>query len=109
MTPLAALIGSAAILFTILTARWLRQRRAQHISLTLSHDLSSTDHLKATLNPPDATLKDLVHARALPNERLSRAFDLHNAFVSDSLDVRRQFIKHASRIIQVCMSLSKRH
>jgi hypothetical protein len=62
---------------------------------------SPTATLLAILDPPGATLVQLLRSRAHPNARLQRAFDLHNPFVSGDVAVRQKFICDARRIIKV--------
>jgi hypothetical protein len=59
------------------------------------------DQLKAILKPEGTPTTHLIQARAIPNERLKRAFHLTNAFVSADSAIRRGFIEEASLIIKV--------
>ncbi|KAI0045792.1 hypothetical protein FA95DRAFT_90826 [Auriscalpium vulgare] len=66
--------------------------------LTAGHSL--LDDIQSILHPPSVPLVSLLRARAQPNQRLVRAFDLHNTFVSDDPDVRKRFIATAARLLR---------
>jgi len=70
------------------------------------HDQHSLDALASILEPcpspnpsssykPNIDINILLHERAIPNARLVRALGLTNTFVSDSLEVHRNFVRRA--------------
>lgn len=52
------------------------------------------------LNPPAASNRQLLMERAIPNERLIRAFSLTNAFVSGDSHVHNAFVGHANSLLR---------
>ncbi|KAI5996315.1 cytochrome P450 [Pisolithus albus] len=56
---------------------------------------SSPSGIKRLLKPADASLIDLLHRRAIPNQRLVHAFGITNTFVSGDAKVHRDFLNKA--------------
>ncbi|KAG6916903.1 hypothetical protein DXG01_004736 [Tephrocybe rancida] len=56
--------------------------------------------LKRLLSPPNASTRDLLASRALPNRRLIRAFALTNTFVSAETVVHTAFIARATSLLK---------
>jgi hypothetical protein len=66
-------------------------------SIVLHHTTASVIKL---LDPPGASKHDLLSARAIPNERLVRAFSLTNTFVSADIHVHNVFVGHANSLLR---------
>lgn len=60
----------------------------------------STASIMRLLDPPGLSNGDLLAARALPNERLIRAFALTNAFVSCETRVHTAFVGNAKALLR---------
>ncbi|KAI0062134.1 hypothetical protein BV25DRAFT_699492 [Artomyces pyxidatus] len=82
---------SALILAVVLLLKRAFQIRIHHSKLPAIHDL---------LNPPSTHLSTLLRARAEPNLRLVRAFDLHNTFVSPDPDIHKRFAARAVHLLR---------
>lgn len=55
--------------------------------------------IKTILHPPDLSIPDLLAERARSNQRLVRALELSNTFVSDKPDIHKQFVTQARRLL----------
>jgi Cytochrome P450 len=62
--------------------------------------LSSYSDILSLLDPPGSSIAHLLLARAEPNKRLVHAFQIHNAFVSADIGIRKQFISHVREILR---------
>jgi hypothetical protein len=57
--------------------------------------ITTPDSIRLLLDPPRTAIEGLLRRRAIPNERLIRAFGIHNStFTSSSTNVRDQFRKN---------------
>ena len=52
------------------------------------------------LNPPTLSVRSQLLSRAIPNERLVRAFHLTNTFVSSDTGVHSRFQAHAKSLLK---------
>lgn len=66
-----------------------RRRRRRRTTAILGD--TRTQNIQNLLNPPDTPLSELLRSRAIPNQRLVRAFGLTNTFVSESVDTHTTF------------------
>ncbi|KAF8875703.1 hypothetical protein BD779DRAFT_1613394 [Infundibulicybe gibba] len=64
---------------------------------------------KRLLHPSRSSTHDLLVARAIPNERLIRAFRLTNTFVSDDLELHRSFLGRARSLLQTAKARGWAH
>lgn len=62
--------------------------------------LTSLRMIRNLLDPPDASVEDLLLARSIPNDRLTRAFELTNTFVSPDPSVHIHFRETAIHMLQ---------
>jgi hypothetical protein len=60
----------------------------------------TTSSVTRLLSPTGASIHELLVARAVPNERLVRAFALTNTFVSDDPHVHEVFVNHAISLMR---------
>ncbi|KAI6116165.1 hypothetical protein F5141DRAFT_1101517 [Pisolithus sp. B1] len=72
---------------------------AVHSTVRRKRVYSSSSGIKRLLKPADASLVDLLHQRAIPNQRLVHAFGITNTFVSGDAKVHRDFLNKAKFII----------
>lgn len=72
---------------------------AVHSTVRRKRVYRSSSGIKRLLKPADASLVDLLHQRAIPNQRLVRAFGITNTFVSGDAKVHRDFLNKAKVII----------
>jgi hypothetical protein len=87
---LISLICCFTVLFTLLGCL---QRKKRIV-------LSNISDIIALLDPPGASIPDLLLARARPNTRLVHAFGLENTFVSADSAVQKRFLTHAREILR---------
>ena len=58
-------------------------------------------NIKAILHPRNLSIPDLLAERASSNQRLVRALQLSNTFVSNRPDVHKQFVSQARRLLNI--------
>jgi len=87
-----ALLLCLALAYTKLChTRLLDQKSDTYIDLQAS--------IKAILHPQNVSVPDLLAERARSNQRLVRALQLSNTFVSEKPDVHKQFVNRARRLL----------
>ena len=86
-----SLVCLLAFLSTLLSRLLPRKKRIP---------FSNISDIIALLNPPEASISDLLLARAGPNTRLVHAFGLENTFVSADSVLRKRFITSAREILR---------
>ncbi|KAH9032892.1 hypothetical protein EDB85DRAFT_1953580 [Lactarius pseudohatsudake] len=91
MSSITSLVLFLALLSTLLG------RLLQHKKRIVFSNLSD---IVALLDPPGASIPELLQARARPNTRLVRSFGLQNTFVSADSLVRKQFVARAQEILR---------
>lgn len=68
---------------------------------------ATTFSIQNLLHPPNTTTAQLLSERAIPNERLRRAFRLTNTFVSPSVDIHRAFVGRAASLLRTAQAQGK--
>lgn len=96
------MINMINILYIVMTSLFFlifvpfHRRRRRRAPTTPTHDNVTLQNL---LNPSGVSLSDLLRSRAIPNQRLVRAFGLTNTFVSESLDIHKIFRNESLRLL----------
>lgn len=90
-----AVCAASAILALALMSKYPRYSTTPE----LARHATTVPDIHAVLAPPNATLPELLHARAIPNARLIRAFNIHSTFVSSDPGVHTVFHNHSASLV----------
>ena len=93
-----ALYFSFIVVGILLAITWLRKRFSGS-SYARKVCWSTEAEISALLDPPQTPIDQLLAARAIANERLIHAFDIHSTFVSADPLVRKSTRNQASLVI----------
>ncbi|KAG5350767.1 hypothetical protein C0989_009357 [Termitomyces sp. Mn162] len=98
MKIIGAAFASLLALFAILLLLMMRRLILLHLERPSIHRaIPALQHL---LSPPNASSRDLLTSRALPNARLIKAFALTNTFVSCEVDIHTAFVGRAMFLLK---------
>lgn len=84
----------AALILTLSMSRAFR-----HFSPRRTISVTALESVRQLLSPKGVSRNDQLRSRALPNQRLVRAFALTNTFVSSSVHTHSKFTHQARRLI----------